>query len=297
MSEPLDASNDDTSSDGRGGFFAVEGSMWAKVCARGSMNEAVAYLVIARGSHIGTRKTSWSVEAIETRTNISRLRAKTALQDLVKSGLVLQLRGGTKPQYHLLTTDEFENPPSPLVELSAVEQWILDMIEAAGEPIAVPARGTDKNSWPKANVQSIADNLVSQGKLVRVHFSKYAIAPARVAVEPPKPEWTWLPNTLVDGVDGVTAPVEQVRQTQSLPALRLLVDLYFAQSLAFNGGVHWRQIRKEFSKELVGRSGVYDVWGFSQMNSVAWPSAPFVAAHQTGKKVPVEGTDRVQDTR
>lgn len=280
----------------QGNFFAVEGAMWAKVCARDSINEAIAYLVLARGSNMGTRKSSWSVEAIETRTDISRIRAKEALHSLVQSGLVQQHRAGTRPQYYLPTAHECENPAQPPIVLTPIERMVLDMIDVAGEPIAVPVRGTDKNGWPKHPVQAIADKLVGKGMLTQPHYGKYVIAPKPAEVEPPKPEWTWLPNSIVDGVDGVTAPVEQIRQTQSLPALRLFVDLYFAQSLAFNGGVHWRQIRKKFDKVLVGRSGIYDVWGFREGTEQTWSEVPFVAAHLTGRMEPIEGTDIQRDT-
>jgi hypothetical protein len=251
-----EAEEKSTEASGRGNFFAVEGAMWAKVCARDSINEAITYLALARGSHMGTRKSSWSVHAIEARTNISRLRANEAAHSLVRSGLVQQLRAGTKPQYYLPLAYEFENAPALPVELSVSEHQVFDKVKAAGKPIAVPARGTHANGWPVSSAKNTAEALVRKGKLVRVGYNEYAVAPEPAEVEPLKPEWTWLPNSIVDGVDGVTAPVEQIRQTQSLPVLRLFVDLYFAQSLAFNGGVHWRQVRKKFDKMLVGSSSI-----------------------------------------
>ncbi|KQO49958.1 hypothetical protein [Methylobacterium sp. Leaf85] len=293
----MTADNDDKKGDGRGDFFAVEGAAWAKVCQRGSMNEAVAYLALARGSHFGTRKTSWSVEAIETRTNISRIRAKMALQSLVASGLVRQLRAGTKPQYYLPTAYEIGNPDKPVVELSAKEDVILFLVEAAGGSTVIPPTGTDKNGWPKGALLGIADGLVRKGKLYRPPHARhdYAIPPVKKE-EPPKPEWTWLPNSIVDGIDGVAPPIEQIRQTQEVAALRLFVDLYFAQSLAFNGGVHWRQVRVEYSKELVGQSGIYDVWGFGPSVRRMWTKTPFIAAHMTGVDEVPEGSDYPRDT-
>jgi hypothetical protein len=49
-------------------------------------------------------------------------------------------------------------------------------------------------------------------------------------------EWSeplsiWLPNALVDGVADEVPPLELVRQTRSLAALRLLIELYLEQFL------------------------------------------------------------------
>src|SRR4051812_29531103 len=45
-------------------FFAIDNRLWERVCALG-LNEAVAYLVQARGTGRDNRTTTWSVEAIE----------------------------------------------------------------------------------------------------------------------------------------------------------------------------------------------------------------------------------------
>jgi hypothetical protein len=47
--------------DGRGDFFAVDRVVWSPVCKLGSINAAVAYLVLARGTGGDNRTTSWSV--------------------------------------------------------------------------------------------------------------------------------------------------------------------------------------------------------------------------------------------
>ncbi|KMO39301.1 hypothetical protein VQ02_10190 [Methylobacterium variabile] len=269
------------STDG-GDFFAVERPMWAKVCARTSMNEAVAYLILARGAHFGTRDTAWSTDAVERYTGIARPRAKKAIQDLVQSGLLQQKRAGTKPLYHLPTAHEFENPPKPAVTLTDGEQAVLDMIAAAGGPVDVPYTSTAKNGWPRGRPNDVARALVRKGKVQHsasqvLHFE---VTPEKVE-EAPKPEWIWLPNSLVDGVAGAVAPIEQVRQTQDVVALRLFVDLYFSQSLAMNGGVHWRQVRREYDRHLVGQSGPYNVWGFVRGGRTGFGSATFIAPFLT----------------
>lgn len=81
--------------------------------------------------------------------------------------------------------------------------------------------------------------------------------------EPPVPHWIWLPNALIDGVPGnAGAPVELIRQTQKIEALRLLVDLYKVHDLAAFGGVHWRILRKDFERQHLGDWNENSVWGF-----------------------------------
>ena len=87
----------------KGRFFTVDRRMWAKVCALG-MNEPVAYLVLARGTARDNRTTAWSAEAIERYTGVSRRKAKSAVARLLDEQFIRLLRGGTKPQYDLLTS-------------------------------------------------------------------------------------------------------------------------------------------------------------------------------------------------
>ena len=77
-----------------GGFFAIDHRCWAKACAAG-MNAAVAYLLQARGTGRDQRTTSWSVQALETHTGISRSRAKTAIKSLQLEGLTAAMQGGS----------------------------------------------------------------------------------------------------------------------------------------------------------------------------------------------------------
>ena len=82
------------------GFFAVDHRCWAEVC-NVSMNAAVAYLVLARGSGPDNVQTTWSVQAIEKYTRISRPRANKAIAQLKETGLIVQTRDGTKPKYEI----------------------------------------------------------------------------------------------------------------------------------------------------------------------------------------------------
>ena len=84
----------------RGNFFAVNRHMWGRVCDLG-MNPAVAYLVLACGSDAANRFTNWSINAVETHTGISRGRAKTAVETLVRNQVVRRKKKGTLPRYQL----------------------------------------------------------------------------------------------------------------------------------------------------------------------------------------------------
>jgi hypothetical protein len=71
------------------------------------MNPAVAYLVLACGTDNHMAHTKWSVNAIETYTSISRLRAAEALQLLMQRQFIARA-GGTwnRPRYRLLAAAE-----------------------------------------------------------------------------------------------------------------------------------------------------------------------------------------------
>jgi len=72
-----------------------------------------------------------------------------------------------------------------------------------------------------------------------------------------------------------------------LPALQLLIDLYHAQSLAYVGGVHWRQLRELYERHLVGEHGQYVVWGFRRTGTpeVFNNTAPFVAGKPVNEEI------------
>ena len=79
-------------------------------------------------------------------------------------------------------------------------------------------------------------------------------------------EWSepfsiWLPNALIDGVADEVPPLELVRQTRSLPALRLFIELYSEQFLPSFGGVPRELLKREFERLLVGERGSFVVWG------------------------------------
>lgn len=83
----------------KSGFFAVDTETWEAVCETDSINNAVAFLVLCRGTGRDNTTTSWSVNSIEKHTKISRGRATAAIANLVKHGFIEKVKGGTKPRY------------------------------------------------------------------------------------------------------------------------------------------------------------------------------------------------------
>jgi hypothetical protein len=74
---------------------------------------------------------------------------------------------------------------------------------------------------------------------------------------------------LVDGAAGEVPPIELIRQTRSLPALQLLVELYAAQFLPGYGGVPRELLKVVFERTKVGEQGPFVVWGFRSKRLLA----------------------------
>jgi hypothetical protein len=101
----------------------------------------------------------------------------------------------------------------------------------------------------------------------------------------PDPEWIWLPNAIVTGAADETPPIELIRQSQNAGALRLFVDLYTAQALAADGGVDWRQLRREHGRIKVGEYGAYVIFGFeTAADTFVCGKPPFLEPHLTTGK-------------
>ena len=89
----------------RGNFFQVDRRVWL-VVSRLGLNEAVCYLVLARGTGRDNRTSAWSVHSIERYTGISRIRARAALDNLMANGLINQIAEGARPRYRLQAAHE-----------------------------------------------------------------------------------------------------------------------------------------------------------------------------------------------
>src|SRR5438270_8185055 len=88
--------SEDVFPSGRGDFFQIDVRVWRHVLAMG-INHCVALMVLARGSGGDNATTSWSTDAVERYTRLSRPRAKQAIQDLEQAQVLEVLRVGTKP--------------------------------------------------------------------------------------------------------------------------------------------------------------------------------------------------------
>jgi hypothetical protein len=249
---------------GQGDFFAVDRRAWARACDLG-LNPAVAYLVLARGTSADNRTTTWSVQAIETYTGISRGRAHDALKALQQAGLLQVLREGTRPKYRLTPAHEAPGCEGCLPVLDQDERRLLDLLRQGAT--CLPNRaGKD---WNHRNPRTMARQLARKGVVRELAGERFAIVEAVLAAA--QPDWIWLPNELVTGAAGETPPVELVRQTQDAMTLRLLVDLYHAQNLREDGGVSRQLMRHEHERVEVGRQAQFTVWGFRYKSGwVTW---------------------------
>jgi hypothetical protein len=276
------------------GFFAVDRRAWARVCALG-LNPAVAYLVLACGMGCDNRTTKWSDQAIRKYAGLSRGRTDTAMCELKASGLVREDEGGTRPRYYLMPPHEVPGCEGHMPALGDAERQVLAEL-TPGHPTSLTTRKSA--DWGDLSPYCVALELVEKG-LARAlrggRFEPIAYDAEKAAV----PDWIWLPNTIVMGASGETAPIHLLRQSQNSAALLLFVDLYHFHGLAEDGGVHWRQIRQEYRRHKVGERGPFVIWGFQASHFSTWPTAPFVAPHLTGRTEEIEeadGSKRRMDT-
>src|SRR5262249_38461328 len=201
-----------------GRFFAIDRRAF-RCAAVGGLNASVAHLVMARGTGPDNRTTQWSVHSIEQRTGISRPNAAKAVKDLLDRGIWKKTRDGQHPIYEAVPGDQIPGGP-----FTADEQATIAAVREAN-PVpcetvlaALKARGIIREFKGRRRGRSFELDLTAMAALA-------------------EPLTTWLPNTLIDGAVGEVPPIELIRQTRSLPTLRLLVGLYAAQFLPNFGGV------------------------------------------------------------
>ena len=117
----------------------------------------------------------------------------------------------------------------------------------------------------RARAGAAVEKLIS-GKIIRPMSSVNAHPVYEILSLGKKPSeedvTIWLPNALVTGAADETPPVELVRQTQDVMALRLLLDLYHAQDLVGESGVPHHYVWRKYERERIGQRGEYDVWAF-----------------------------------
>jgi hypothetical protein len=275
QNNPSDESPKKDRKSARERFFAIDARSWPKVCELG-MPAAVSYLVLACGSGGNQTTTRWSVDAITRHTGIGRPRAKTAVAALVKAGLIRIEKGGTRPQYSILHAHQQADSPLPTAE----EQRIYGIIAEGSN--AVPKIGLQNTVWQSGKPYETAVSLARKGYL-RDHGG-YRFTIVRPIEAPEVPDLIWLPCSLVEVVkeDGPLTPVEQIRQSNNIRALRLFIDLYHVHDLINGPGINWRPpygLRFEYDRVQLGERGEFVVWGFKPRHQGVYRAAPFCEPH------------------
>jgi hypothetical protein len=225
---------------------------------------------------------------------MSRGRAAAAVQSVKDGGLVRVDEAGSRPRYYLLPAHVIPGCEGHPPTLSVEEQALLGEMDPEYTYRFSNRRSRRRDQSDLQLARSLTlKGLVSQDTEGRFSVQPYDAAKAA------EPDWIWLPNTIVTGATNETPPVALLRQAQSPAALRLFVDCYHSHGLAEDGGIHWRRIRRAFTRHRIGERGPYVVWGFQAGSDVTWSSSPFVAAHLTGKTKSVTNADGLtfpQDT-
>ncbi|HME29232.1 MAG TPA: hypothetical protein VKE53_05145 [Pseudolabrys sp.] len=237
------------------GFFAIDRGAF-RCAAVSGLNSAIAHLLMARGTGRDNRKTQWSVHSIEQRTGISRPNAARAVTDLLKRGIWKKVRDGKHPIYEAVPGNQVPGGPFTADEQAA--------IAAIGGGKVIPYE-----------LKVVAERLAARGLAKetssrrRSHPGQSYVLDEAAIVALTDPLAVWLPNALVDGAANEVPPVELIRQTRSLPALRLLIELYAVQFLPNYGGVPRELLKGGFERVKVGEQGPFVVWGFRSNQLIA----------------------------
>ncbi|AJR22515.1 MULTISPECIES: hypothetical protein [unclassified Sphingobium] len=234
----------------RGNFFAVDLDTYHAVCSLGDPDIAASYLILAAGTGVDNRTSTWSREAINGRTSLNWRKARDCIDKLVEAGFVSWIRKGARPRLDLIPVEK-KLPP-----ISGMASQTVDLVQDGKQPIG-------------SSQKAAAARARQLGYLIQHPDGSYALPPPR------KLQMVWMPKTLVDGADGERPPVERVRRARDPMAFRLLVDLYGIQDLAELGGVDRRWLRRKFNRETVRATGAYQLWVFTYDNEyVSW-GGPF----------------------
>lgn len=241
----------------RGDFFAIDYRAWHRACDLG-LNAAVAYLLLARGTLKDNRTTSWSVHATEGRTGISRPKAKIAIEKLIADGLIENLNSSpTRPKRRMVPAHllpPIANPPTSANATKLIDKFPLE-----------------------ASTLTVSEKRALDGLIVAGTIRYDGLQYQRVDLADEKPDWIWLPNSLVDGAADETPPVENLRQVQDVAPLRLLIDLYHVHSLTFSAGVPGTLMWESYGAVEIAHQRELRVWNIWEAEPGACVSehAPF----------------------
>jgi hypothetical protein len=230
---------DDDKARGGGEFFAIDRRAFGAACKIG-LNPAITYITVARGAGRDNAASFWSVNAIEKHTGISRPKAKAAVQCLIDNGLLTKQREGTRPRYQIVPGHEV--PPL----LSRDERWTYDDVVQGKRKFSAGSRSL-----------VVAGQLAARGLLKAVGTREFALEAGS-----PEPQWTWLPNAIVDGAADESPPLRLLRQMQDVRRLQLFVAMYESHDLANDGGVSRTVLWQKHTLTKVGQQGASTIWAF-----------------------------------
>jgi hypothetical protein len=237
------------------GFFIIDRRTWRAVCRLG-IHEAVAYLVLARGTLRDNRTTQWSKNAIQTHTGLAFNRAQQAIKRLCDEGFVRQMKAGTRPRYRLMNWPDIRagRRDRNLANLNECDRSVFQQIE--------------RRDWPRNVSDSfrISIQLLCDIGLLNDREDGYtAVFPEGEDAQ--AEDLIWLPNALVSGTpNGEDSPLKRVRRSGNIWTLRLLVELYHAHSLRDDYGIERSVTYQKFERRKVGERSCYTIWGFESGN-------------------------------
>jgi hypothetical protein len=215
------------------------------------------------------------VHSIEQRTGISRPNADKAVKALLHRGIWKKVRDGRHPIYEAVCGDQIPGGPFTADEQAA---------------IAAIREGKALSSESKTVLEALKARGIIRECNGRQRGRSFELDTAAIAALT-EVLTIWLPNTLIDGAAGEVPPIELIRQTRSLPALRLLAELYAPQFLPNFGGVPRDLLKVVFDRARVGEQGPFVVWGFRVKHTLAGPDLfrPYLTGQFTKRD---DGTHR-----
>ena len=193
------------------------------------------------------------------------------MKDLLARGIWKKTRDGIHPIYEAVPGDQIPGGP-----FTAEEQAVIAAIRD-GQPVY------NSNATIEAlKASGIVKTVSTQDRRGRRwHNSESFELVADEITALSEPLAVWLPNALIDGAADEVPPIELIRQTRNLPALRLLVELYAAQFLPNYGGVPRDLLKVVFDRTKVGEQGPFVVWGFRSEHITA--DSELYGPFKTGK--------------
>lgn len=237
---------------GIGEFFAVDYGAWPAVCELG-LNAATAYVVLARFSGRDNTHTAASVQAIEAHTGMARERAKEAIATLIKARLVELVPESprTRPRYLLRAWGDVYRDRTPehattIKHAPQASRYTTKRTHYGGGQRAWPTKETDIAAAARA------------GMILRSQDSWEVNAPGA------ERDLAWMPNAFVTGAGSEVPPLRRLRETGTVDALRLVVDLYAAHHLVDDGGVSCRVVWQPWERHVIAVTEDYNVLGFTR---------------------------------